>query len=376
VRLTTERLELRPFDRDRDWPDFLSGLVLDPVVTRYWADFADPDLSDADRERLARDEFLPWFEEGLERGLVVWTVRTPGGDFVGVSGLMTAEPPVGGPDPEFGTLLASRWHGRGLATEAGRAVMADAWARLPVDRVIIVLDSPNPASRHLTDKLGFRLDGAVFDDAGMPYLRFVADRQTISPLDVGAAQVHAKIGAMSVPPIPTPRFELVSMSLGFMRLLLARDLPRAEAEIGAVIPAEMPARLDAFLQFRIADLSVDPAAQPWLGRAIVLTGPDGMRRIIGSCGFHAPPGPDGRVEVGYRVEPEYRRQGVATEAVHALFDWAHGQGVDRFRASVAPGNVASLAIVGRLGFRQVGVQMDDIDGEEFVFELDGWPPAG
>jgi ribosomal-protein-alanine N-acetyltransferase len=178
---------------------------------------------------------------------------------------------------------------------------------------------------------------------------------------------------MTVPPIPTARFELVSMSLLFMQLLLDRDLAAAEAEIGAVVPRDMPDRLDDFLQFRIADLSIDPEAQPWLGRAIVRTDPDGTRRIVGSCGFHAPPGPDGRVEVGYRVEPGYRRQGVASEVVRALFDWASEQGVDRFRASVAPGNVPSLAIVDRLGFRQVGVQMDDIDGEELVFELDGWP---
>ena len=176
MRLTTERLVLTRFDRERDWPDFVSGLVMDPVVTRYWADFADPGLTDADKERLAADEFLPWFEEGLARGLVVWTVRTADGEFVGVSGLMTAESPVGGTDPEFGCLLASRWHGRGLATEAGLAVVADAWARLPVDRLIVVLDSPNPASRRLTDKLGFRFDGAVFDDVGKPYLRFISDR--------------------------------------------------------------------------------------------------------------------------------------------------------------------------------------------------------
>jgi ribosomal-protein-alanine N-acetyltransferase len=181
---------------------------------------------------------------------------------------------------------------------------------------------------------------------------------------------------ISVPPIPTPRFELVSMSLPFMHCLLARDLAAAEAEIGASIPAGMPERLDHFLRFRIADLSVDPAAQPWLGRAIVLTEPDGSRRVVGSCGFHAPPGPDGRVEVGYRVDPAHRRQGVATEVVRSLFDWAAAQGIDRFRACVSPDNVASLAIVGGLGFRQVGIQMDDIDGEELVFELDGWPPAG
>lgn len=176
LRLTTERLELTPFDRERDWSDFVSSLVLDPVVTRYWGDFADPHLTDADRERRAAEEFLPWFEEGLARGLVVWTMRTPDSEFVGVSGLMTAEPPVGGPDPEFGCLLASRWHGQGLATEAGRAVLADAWARLGMDRLIAVLDAPNPASRRLADKLGFRFDEAVFGDDARPYLRFVLDR--------------------------------------------------------------------------------------------------------------------------------------------------------------------------------------------------------
>jgi RimJ/RimL family protein N-acetyltransferase len=180
---------------------------------------------------------------------------------------------------------------------------------------------------------------------------------------------------VSVPPIPTPRFELVSMSLRFMRLLVARDLVGAEAEIGATVPASFPDDLDNFLQYRIADLTEDPAAQPWLGRAIVLTEADGTRRSIGSCGFHAPPDPDGRVEVGYKVQPEYRRQGVATEVVRALFDWAHAQDVDHFRASVAPDNVGSLAIIRGLGFRQVGVQIDDIDGEELVFHLDGWPPA-
>lgn len=179
---------------------------------------------------------------------------------------------------------------------------------------------------------------------------------------------------MPVPPIPTARFELVSMSMAFMERLVARDLAGAEAEIDAIVPGDLPHTLDNFLQFRIADLAVDPGAQPWLGRAIVLTEADGTRRIVGSCGFHAPPDAEGRVEVGYRVEPGYRRQRVASEAVRALFDWAHAQGVDRFRASVSPGNVASLAVIGRLGFHQTGVQMDDIDGEELVFQLDGWPP--
>jgi len=174
--------------------------------------------------------------------------------------------------------------------------------------------------------------------------------------------------------ILTARFELVSMSLAFMHALAERDLAAAERETGAIVPPATTDGLDQFLQFRIADLSVDPDAQPWLGRSIVSTDADGTRRVIGSCGFHAPPNPEGWVEVGYRVQPGFRRQGVATEVVHGLFDWAQGQGVDRFRASVAPGNVASLAIIARLGFRQIGVQIDDVDGEEGVFQLDGWPP--
>jgi RimJ/RimL family protein N-acetyltransferase len=180
------------------------------------------------------------------------------------------------------------------------------------------------------------------------------------------------VAVSDVPPIPTPRFELVSMSLPFMRAVLARDLEAAEAEIGVPVPTDLPDELDGFLQYRIADLTVDPEAQPWLGRAVVLRDADGPR-IIGTVGFHSPPDEGGRVEVGYRVDPAYRRIGVATEVVRALFDWAAREhGVTRFRASIAPDNVASLAIASRFGFRHVGEQMDDVDGLELVFELDGW----
>ncbi len=178
-----------------------------------------------------------------------------------------------------------------------------------------------------------------------------------------------------VPPIPTARYSLVSMSVPFMRSLLARDLAGAATEIGAAVPSDLPDRLDGFLQFRIADLTEDPAAQPWLGRAIVAVEQAGPR-VIGSVGFHAPPDATGRVEVGYHVEPAYRRQGVASEAVRSLFDWAATEhGVRRFRAAITPDNVASLAVVARLGFHEAGVQLDDIDGTELLFELDDWPPT-
>src|SRR6187402_2694578 len=127
----------------------------------------------------------------------------------------------------------------------------------------------------------------------------------------------------TVPSIRTPRFELVSMSLPFMEALARRDLGAAEHLIGAKVPTQMPDDLQHFLEYRIVDLTVEPSWQPWLGRAIVLADPRAGRQVIGSIGFHAPPDASGQVEVGYRVEPGFRRQGVATEVVGSLFEW-HG----------------------------------------------------
>lgn len=162
------------------------------------------------------------------------------------------------------------------------------------------------------------------------------------------------------------------MSLEFMQALVAGDLDAAAASIGATVPADMPIDLASFLGYRIPQIVADPAVQPWIGRAIVLDDGDG-RRVIGSAGFHGPPDDEGRVEVGYRVSAEHRRQGVATEVVRALFDWANREhGVTRFRASTAPENIASQGVLAKFGFRRVGVQMDEDDGEELVFDRDDW----
>ena len=153
------------------------------------------------------------------------------------------------------------------------------------------------------------------------------------------------------------------MPLEFMQALVARDLEAASELIGATVPADMPDGLANFLHYRIAELTADPTVQAWIGRAIVLDDAAG-RRVIGSAGFHGPPGENGWVEVGYRVAPEHRRQGVATEVVHALFEWANREhGVTRFRAATAPQNIASQGVLAKFGFRRIGIQMDEHDGE-------------
>jgi RimJ/RimL family protein N-acetyltransferase len=43
--------------------------------------------------------------------------------------------------------------------------------------------------------------------------------------------------------------------------------------------------------------------------------------------------------------------------------------VSRFIASVSPTNEPSLRLIANLGFVRTGEQWDELDGEEYVFEL-------
>src|SRR5688500_14650987 len=162
----------------------------------------------------------------------------------------------------------------------------------------------------------------------------------------------------SVERIRTPRLTLESMTVPFMHALADGDVERAEREMYASVPPDMPEDLRNFLVFRLRQLEKEPSDREWLGRVMVLTTEEGDRRIIGSIGFHGPPDAEGRAEVGYRVEPKYRRQGYAREAIDALFDWAHRtHGVTRFLASIHPNNEPSLRLAQGFGYQKIAEQM-------------------
>ncbi|MGH2719813.1 MAG: GNAT family N-acetyltransferase [Actinomycetota bacterium] len=79
-------------------------------------------------------------------------------------------------------------------------------------------------------------------------------------------------------------------------------------------------------------------------------------RVVGDIGFHGPPDRNGAVEVGYGVVPLCRRQRVASEALGVLCSWAFEEfEVDIIRARAEPGNVASLAVLRKVGFVDDGV---------------------
>lgn len=81
------------------------------------------------------------------------------------------------------------------------------------------------------------------------------------------------------------------------------------------------------------------------------------------------------MEVGYAVDPAFRRQGYARAALVALLKWAREDAaIHKVRASIAPDNLASLALVSQYGFVKVGEQWDDEDGLEVIFEVDAGSP--
>jgi RimJ/RimL family protein N-acetyltransferase len=137
--------------------------------------------------------------------------------------------------------------------------------------------------------------------------------------------------------------------------------------LGRTLPDEFfdPAE-ESFLKIQLGRMTSRPEGRGWCARVIV---GDGDGAVLGHCGFHGPPADVGRAEVGYSIFPAYRRQGYAVEAVAALLGLARSEGTTVVFASVSPDNGASLAATRKLGFRQTGIPMDEIDGEEGVFEV-------
>ncbi|GAA1663387.1 hypothetical protein GCM10009745_01270 [Kribbella yunnanensis] len=166
----------------------------------------------------------------------------------------------------------------------------------------------------------------------------------------------------------TQKIRLVELPPPAMAALLEGDLETAGAltgvELGELFVED---RAKWLWGYRLKQLETEPEAADWIAR-IVVNEPEGV--VVGYTGYHGPPDEVGMVEVGYTVDPAYQRQGYATAMLQALLDRAaHEPAVRVVRASISPGNVASLATVAKFGFVQVGDQWDDEDGLELLFEL-------
>lgn len=121
-------------------------------------------------------------------------------------------------------------------------------------------------------------------------------------------------------------------------------------------------------RMRSEQVEHDPGSAAWVTGVIW----DERRRVaVGRAGYHAPADASGMVEIGYAVDPAYRRRGYARAALEALLRRAATEPrVRRVRVTISPDNIASFRLASQYGFVRVGEQWDAEDGLEIVYEVD------
>jgi [ribosomal protein S5]-alanine N-acetyltransferase len=124
-------------------------------------------------------------------------------------------------------------------------------------------------------------------------------------------------------------------------------------------------------RLRASQVVADPPSGRWIARAAVA---EPEEAVVGYAGFHGPPDVAGLVEIGYSVDPDWRRRGYATAMVRELLQRAAGEpDVRTVRATISPDNVASLATIAGFGFTENGEQWDEEDGRELIFDRPARP---
>jgi len=161
VVLRTERLILDSWNSS-DWLAF-RPIAQDPEVMRFITGGT------------------PWSEEEIrgfvdrqvkldaERGFCRWRMRdAAGGELIGFCGVGFWR---NEPEAEIGWWLARRYWGRGLATEAARCALRDAFERVALERVISVAHEGNAASIRVMEKLGLGWE-RDFEHEGFRLVRY------------------------------------------------------------------------------------------------------------------------------------------------------------------------------------------------------------
>lgn len=120
-------------------------------------------------------------------------------------------------------------------------------------------------------------------------------------------------------------------------------------------------------QMRSEQVDRDPGSAAWVTGVIW----DEQQQVaVGRAGYHGPPDDSGMVEIGYAVDPAYRRRGYARAALEALLQRAaHEPQVTVVRVTISPDNTASHTLASQYGFARTGEQWDEEDGLEIIYEV-------
>jgi RimJ/RimL family protein N-acetyltransferase len=168
--LETERLLMRRLVSDD--LDSLFALYRDPDVRRY---FPEGTLTYEETK-----EELEWFLNGhpSHPELGLWaTIHKASNEFIGRCGLLpwTLQDRH---EVEVAYLLAKKYWGRGLATEAARGIVEYAFGCLGLSRLICKIEPENHASIKVASKIGMSFEAEMEDDEG-PFLLWSMTKQLV-----------------------------------------------------------------------------------------------------------------------------------------------------------------------------------------------------
>jgi ribosomal-protein-alanine N-acetyltransferase len=155
--LRSARLTLRPFTATASDTDAIFALMSDPRVMRYWD-------SPPWKERAQADRFIAFSlrEEQEGTGARFAIERTADNVFIGQCGLFLWNPTFR--SAGIGYCMHDAAWGQGLGTEAVGTMLRWAFETLDLNRVQAELDTRNPASARLLEKLGFAREGTKRED--------------------------------------------------------------------------------------------------------------------------------------------------------------------------------------------------------------------
>ena len=126
------------------------------------------------------------------------------------------------------------------------------------------------------------------------------------------------------------------------------------------------AEMRGLWRMRFEQVQKEPGAAGWVTGVIW---DEQLPGAVGGAGLHGRPDAVGMVEIGYGVDPAFRRRGYARAALEALLERAAAEAqVRTVRVTISPGNLASQGLTSQYGFVEVGEQWDDEDGLEIIYE--------
>ncbi len=157
--------------------------------------------------------------------------------------------------------------------------------------------------------------------------------------------------------LETERLHLVAATLAHLDAELESP-DRLAVLLGAVVPEGWPpGEYDrSAIEFFRACIAKSPEDVGWYGWYAIQRAEQGQAAVlVGAGGYFGQPLPDGTVEIGYSVLPEYRSRGYATEIVRALVRRAFAMPkITAVIAHTQANNLPSSKVLEHCGFTLVG----------------------